>query len=164
MFCARESVGSSVLLSNTLISSAAIGQGPPSGNPQPTVEQLTLERDELRREIRGPKSKTTTAVAPESKADLPASPFVVDSRLVPPVTAAERASLPPVDQRMLLAFADFTWMTGNPQTVTPYFTENPRDPSKAYDTSATVDWILRHYDSEQYTTAEILEKILVMQR
>jgi hypothetical protein len=140
MSCVRVYLGSLLLLSSIVIPPIADAQNPPSGSSQPTVEQLQREIDELRQEIRELKSNTTTAVAPEAKADIPGPPPVVESHFVAPTTSTEPAPAASVDQQTPFAFADFTWLTGNPRTETPAFDSKFFTPEIRSDVSYTYDF------------------------
>ena len=139
------------LFSNIFIISNIDAQGASSGKVQPTVEQLQLEIDELRQEIRALKSNAMTAAVPaersapsgphpvaEPLSKAPASPvgqmsLVESSSSVEAMSSVnavfsskqassvDTPSIPAVDRQTPFAFADFTWLTGNPRTETPAF-------------------------------------------
>ena len=147
----RACVSLLLLFSNIFIISNIDAQGASSGKVQPTVEQLQLEIDELRQEIRALKSNAMTAAVPaersapsgphpvaEPLSKAPASPvgqmsLVESSSSVEAMSSVnavfsskqassvDTPSIPAVDRQTPFAFADFTWLTGNPRTETPAF-------------------------------------------
>jgi len=101
---------------------------------RPTVEQLQSEIDELRAEIRELKSHAQIAPVPVEKAEVAIEPPPAEDKRIGPATSRQPAAeelavsrdqapqpIATVDTQTPFAFADFTWLTGNPRTETPAF-------------------------------------------
>jgi len=166
MFSLRKSVCPLLLLSALSISSSsssATAQAIVSEPSQPTVQQLQREIDELRAEIRDLKANRVTPADRADNLDRPAPKSVAGSpEGSPPQPIAESFVDPPsppvgallrstsasserpapviVDNQTPFAFADFTWLNGNPRTETPAFDSKFFTPEIRSDVNYTYDF------------------------
>ena len=193
MFRSGKLISRFLLLSSPLVGLNAIAQTTTSETSQATVQQLQHEIDELREEVRQLKADRAAPMSPGANI-LRREPQPIVESLVGPTSQQPAESLgstslsvgqvaPAIgDNQTSFAFADFTWLTGNPCTETPafdskFFTPEIRsDVNYTYDFrhpqdgvtprggntgapgSIVPDWTPDLRRSEQRTTAAILVK------
>ena len=151
MFRSGKLVSRFLLLACPLVGPNAIAQTTTSETSQSTVQQLQHEIDELREDIRELKADRAASTTPAAIIDRPAPQPVVET-LVEPAPRPATESLRPtsasanqvapatVDNRTPFAFADFTWLAGNPRTETPAFDSKFFTPEIRSDVNYTYDF------------------------